>query len=163
MHHHRLAIMIGAIVCAAIFPLVLFAVFLTFVAIADARGVDINPPAGIMFLSIAMTRTYPALLISTLIVGLPVIRWALNERSLPLTSIFVAGMLASCALAVGTVLTIEPWRMSMLLATFNAALLAIPLLLCFGLFACWVQLVIWQTDSNQPSSKQQLSSETRTS
>jgi len=163
MHHHRLAIMFGAVVCAAIFPLVLFAVFLTFVAIADARGVEINPPAGIMFLSIAMTRTYPALLLSTLIVGLPVIRWALNERSLPPMSIFVAGMLSSCALAAGTALSIEPWRTSMLLATFNAALLAIPLLLCFGLFGGWVQLIKRQSDSNQQPRNQQLSSKTRTS
>ena len=132
---------IGAVVCAAIFPVALFAVFLLTIGIAELFGRNTNPVAGIMFLSIAMTRAYPALLLCAFILGLPMIVWALHEHELRPAHIVAIGALTSFILAAGTICSVGLLTISILLAAIDICLLAAPLFLCFCLFACWIRVM----------------------
>ncbi len=122
------------------FPIALFTMFLLTIGIAELVGENTNPVAGIMFLSIAMTRAYPALLLCTFILGLPAIAWALREHKLRPAYIVAVGSLTSFVIAAGTNVSVGLPSISFHLAAINICLLAAPVLLCFCLFACWIRI-----------------------
>jgi hypothetical protein len=119
MNEHRLAVMIGAVVCAAVFPIVLFVVFLIENGIAASLGFNTNPVAGIMYLSIAMTYAFPALLVCMLILGLPIIHLARNERALRSMTIVICGALTSFAIAAGSMYCVGAFDIRGVLAAIN--------------------------------------------
>lgn len=135
-----LAASIGAMSCAAVFPIVLFAVFLVTIALAESFGRNTNPVAGIMFLRISMTRAYPVLLLVTFVFGLPII-WAMRECALRPGRIIGVGATVSFVIAAVTIWSVGLPSISFRLAAIETCILAVPLLLCFCLFAGWVRLM----------------------
>jgi len=141
-----LAASIGAVACAAVFPIVLFAVFLVAIAVAESFGRNTNPVAGIMFLRISMTRAYPALLLSTFVFGLPII-WSMRERALRPGRIIGVGAIISFVIAAVTVWSVGLPIISLRLAAIETCVLAVPLVLSCCLFAGWVRLMIASSNS----------------